>query len=305
MVVEQIFEGIIVFFSASSSLISFAVLLLIFIRVRPLASDRAIVLTCNTYITLFGSSFMTLLIIIYGIYGELHPSISMDDYNCQLRSYINYVFICSFYYSCALQATFRLFRVVFPKQRVLQSNYAFIIAIIIQWIIPILYILAYLLGHDFEYHPEINSCWLSFKNIRALSIAMAFVYGSPLIIMGLVYFLIIRHIRRTALTQRIRRNANKRDLLIVKRIILLVLIAMGIGIPTALLLIIYMISHELTSLAYHIQALSLTTGLVVDSIALAVITPQVRNIFRIHRQVNPATTIVTVQTRRTDGTAEN
>jgi len=227
----------------------------------------------------------------YGVYGNLHPSISFDDYYCQLRSYINYVFICAFYYSCALQAIFRLFRVVFPKHKILQSRFVFTIAIIIQWLIPVFYILAYLLLGDFEYHPDISSCWISFKNIRALSIAMAFVYGTPLIIMSIIYVCIIRYVRQAVYAQQIRENANKRDLLIVKRILVLVLIAMGIGIPTGVLLIIYMITNYLTSLAYHIQALSLTTGLVIESIALGFITPQVREIFkRNKRQVNPVIT---------------
>jgi uncharacterized membrane protein len=65
--------------------------------------------------------------------------------------------------------------------------------------------------------------------------------------------------------------------------IMLVLIAMGIGIPTGIILIIYMITHYLTSLAYHIQALSLTTGLILESITLGFITPQVREIFKKNR----------------------
>ncbi len=109
MIVKQVFEGIILAFCASSFLISLITLILIFIRIRQLTSNVPILLTCNTYITLIGSSFMTLLVMAYGMYGNLHPSMSLDDYYCQIRSYINDVFICAFYYSCALQAIFRLF----------------------------------------------------------------------------------------------------------------------------------------------------------------------------------------------------
>ncbi len=298
MVIKQVFESIILVFCSSSFLISLITLILIYIRVRPLISNVPILLTCNTYITLIGSSFMTLIVMAYGVYGNLHPSISFDDYYCQLRSYVNYVFISAFFYSCALQAIFRLFRVVFPKHKILQSHRVFTITVIIQWVIAILYILAYLLLGDFEYHSDISSCWLSFKDIRSLSISMAFVYGSPLIVMGLVYFCIIRYIRQTAQTEQVRQNSNKRDLLIVKRIIILVLIAMGIGIPTAFLLIIYMITNYLPSLAYHIQALSLTTGLVLESIALGYITPQVREIFKKKRQINPVVAFETARERQ-------
>ncbi len=295
MIVNHVFEGISLFFSATSFLISVFTLILIFIYIRPFISNVPILLTCNTYITVIGSSFMTLLVLAFGVYDSVHPSISLDDYYCQLRSYINYVFICAFYYSCALQAMFRLFRVVFPKHKILQSSGMFLVAILVQWLIPIFYILAYLLLGDFQYQPDIGSCWLSFKNIPALSIAMAFVYGTPLIIMSVIYACIIRYIRQTVQIQQIRQQANKRDLLIVKRMIMLVLIAMGIGIPTGVLLIIYMITNYLISLAYHIQALSLTTGLILESVALGFITPQVREMFKRNRQqVNPIATVGTV-----------
>ena len=286
MIIKQIFDSIILILCSSSFLVSLITLILILIRIRSLLSNVPMFLTCNTYIAVIGSSFMTLLVMAYSMFNELHPSVSFDDYSCQIRSYVNYVFICGFYYSCVLQAVFRLFRVVFPKEKTLQSPRVFKMAIIIQWLLASSYILVHLLVKDFEYHPDIGSCWLSFKSIRALSLAMVFVYGSPLIIMGIVYACIIRYVRQTVQIQQRRQNANKRDILIVKRIIILVLIAMAIGIPTACLLIIYMISNNLTSLAYHIQALSLTAGLVIESIVLGLITPQVRQIFKVNRQIN-------------------
>ena len=302
MIIEHILEGIALSFSAISFLISVFTLILIFIYIHPLTSNVPILLTCNTYITVIGSSFMTLLVLACGMYDSIRPNISFDDFYCQLRSYINYVFICAFFYSCALQAIFRLFRVVFPKQKILQTRGVFMIAMFIQWLIPVFYILAYLLLGSFEYHPDISSCWLSFKNIRGLSIAMAFVYGTPLIIMGSIYACIIRYVRQTTHVQQRRHLSNKRDMLIVKRMIMLVLIAMGIGIPTGIILINYMITSNLTPLAYQIQAVSLTTGLVLESIVLGLITPQVRQIFRRNRQqVNPLATIG----RRSDGTFIN
>ena len=283
----KIFEVLVSILCALTFLICSITLILICIRIRPLLSNVSILLTCNTYITLIGSSAMTFIITIFGFYYRGLSAPLINVFNCQLRTYINYIFICAFYYSCALQAMFRLFRIVFASNRVLLSGFTLLIAILFQWIIPIFYMLAYFLLGDFEYHVEIGSCWLSFKNIRALSIAMAFIYGTPLIIMGCVYLFIVRSVRRTVQIVQIRQTANKRDILVVKRIIILVLIGMGIGIPTAFLLIIYMITNHLTSYAYHIQSLSLTTGLVFESIALVLVTPQVRNILRKNRQTYP------------------
>ncbi|UJR37049.1 hypothetical protein I4U23_029754 [Adineta vaga] len=125
MIIKRVFEGFTVLFCSSSFLISFAILIFIVTRVRPFISDVSILLTCNTYVTLIGSSFMTLLIMIYSVYGGINQPLSFDDYACQLRSYVNYVFITGFYYSCAIQAAFRFSRVVFAKYRILQSHRMF------------------------------------------------------------------------------------------------------------------------------------------------------------------------------------
>jgi hypothetical protein len=224
------------------------------------------------------------------MYDSIRSNISFDDYFCQLRAYFNYVFICAFYYSCALQAIFRLFRVVFSRHKILQTRRVFIIAIVIQWLIPVFYVFVCLLLGDFQYHPDIGSCWLSFETIRALATAMAFMYITPLIIMSVIYACIIRYVHQTVHVQEIRQQANKRDQLIVKRMIMLVLIALSIGIPTGVILIIYMTTHYLIPLAYHIQGLSLTAGLVLESVVLGLITPQVRELFKKNRQqVNPVT----------------
>jgi hypothetical protein len=292
MTLQRIFEGFVITFTSSSLFASLLILILILIRIRPLAFNVPIILTCNTYIALIGSSFMTLLILILAIKDDRDTSITAQDSYCQIRSYVNYTFICAFYYSCVLQASFRLCRVVFPQRKVLQSRGMCWLVIIAQWTLASVYILVYLLLADFEYQPEIHSCWLSFTNIRALCIAMAFVYGVPLLIMALIYSRLIRYIRQTAHMQQSRQSSNKRDVLVVKRIIILVLIAMGIGIPTGCLLIVYIISGYKTSLSYHIQALSLTMGLVVESVALAYMTPQVREIWAKNRQrIDPVATI--------------
>ena len=288
MVIKQVLQGIALVCCISSFVISSITIILIFLRIRPLASNVPIILICNTYVTLIGSNFIAFLVVAYRMYENFQPSISFNDYYCQLRAYIIYVFTCAFYYSCALQAIFRLFRVVFAKYRALQSSRIFAIAILIQWILSIFYILVYLLLGDFEYHPDISSCWFSLKNIRVTSTGAVFMYGGPLTIMVTIYAFIIRHVRRTAQTQQVRQNANKRDLLVVERIIILVSIGMGIGIPSIFVWIIYMITNYLTPFAYHIEVLSLAIGLAFESIALGFTTPQVRELFRKNRQVNPA-----------------
>ncbi|CAF3764865.1 unnamed protein product [Rotaria socialis] len=68
----------------------------------------------------------------------------------------------------------------------------------------------------------------------------------------------------------------------------------GIGLSTEFLLIVYAITNNLTSLACHIQGLSLTRGILAQSIAMPFITSQVRDIFKWKKQINPTTNVETV-----------
>ena len=283
MIIKHLLEDIALISCASSVLISFLTLILICIYIRPLMSNVHILLICNTYIAMLGSSFVTGSMLVCGLLNTRYPRICFYNYSCQLQSYINHVFICTFFYSCALQAVFQLFRVVFWKHKMLQTPGVFIGAIFVQWLLAILYIGVYLFQGSFQYQYNIGSCWLSFKNIPTIATAALFIYGIPLAMMIGIYTCIIQYIRYTVLIEPIRQRANKRNLFVVKRMITLVLFVMAIGLPSGIILIIYMISDHLHSLAYHIQALTLTLGLVVESITLGSITPQIRELFHNNR----------------------
>ncbi|CAF3514592.1 unnamed protein product [Rotaria sp. Silwood1] len=275
-----------------SFLISIFILVIVYIRIHPLLSNVSILLTCNTYSTLLLGALLMLIIYSYNIYGSLNSFNSLNNYLCQLRGYFIHVCICSFYYSCVLQAIFRLFRVVFYKQKNLQSSYLFFIGIFIQWLISFLYILTHLLTNNFEYFSFTYSCWISFKNIRALFHALLIMYIGPILSICLMYAYIIRYIRQTNHIRQQRKLRNKQDLFVLKRIVILVLVAMGIGIATVFTLINYMITDYLIPIAYHLQGLSITGGFLMGSIGFIFITPQIYEILRMKkRKINPTVMI--------------
>ncbi|CAF1279054.1 unnamed protein product [Rotaria sordida] len=221
----------------------------------------------------------------YSIYDSLD---SCNNYLCQLRGYFIHVFICSFYYSYVLQAIFRLFRIVFYKKKNLQSYYIFLIGIFFQWLISFLYILIHLLKNNFEYSLFAHSCWISFKNIYELLHALLIMYICPILIVCLIYIYIIRYTHQTIHIQQQRQIRNKRDLIILKRMVIIILIAMGIGIVTLFTWINYIITNYLIPIAYHLQGLSISSGFLMGSIGFAFITPQIYDILRIkQRQINP------------------
>lgn len=98
-------------------------------------------------------------------------------------------------------------------------------------------------------------------------------------IIFVIYILIIRYTRRLVHIQRKRLKSNRRDLIILKRIVILGLITVGIGLPTALMVLIYIITKFVIPFGYHMQGLSISIGVLIGSISLILINPQIQQVF--------------------------
>jgi hypothetical protein len=261
-----------------SYFISGLILLLIFIYIRPSISNVSLLLTCNSYLTIIVFCLTLLDIGAHRLHGHINPSISFAGRWCEARAYFAHVCFCAFYYSFALQAIFRLFRIVFYKKKILQSFGVFMIAIFLQWFLSFVFILPHIFLNDFQYQSFEYNCWISFKNIRGMLSAILIIYGGPLLIIFVTYIYILRYVRRTITTKRKRKKSNKRDVIVLRRIVILVLILIIIGVPTLSVLVIYIITGYLTPLAYDIQAVNISIGLVTTIITLVFVTPQIRKI---------------------------
>jgi hypothetical protein len=264
--------------------ISILVLVIICIYIRLSASNTSFLLICNTYFTMILLALTLLDICGHRLYGHIDPSIRFDGQRCEIRAYFVYVCFCAFYYSFILQAIFRLFRIVFYKMKILQSFRVFIIAIVIQWTLSLIFILPHIILRDFQYQSLNYNCWISFKNLRGMFLATLNIYGCPLMIIFIIYTYIHRYIRRTINIRQKRRIMNRRNMIILRRTIILLLFLVLIGVPTLSVLMIYIITDYLTPFVYDIQSVNISLGLVITPITLIFITPKIRRIFRRNRK---------------------
>ena len=269
--------------------ISFAILGLIFRFDRPTTADVSLLLTCNTYLSMIVMSATLFDFCGHNLYGYIHPTVSFAGQWCEIRAYVLHGSFCAFYYSFVLQAIFRLFRVLFYRKKVLHSFGLFLIATIFKWMLSFVLVLFTSLSGDFVYHPFDYSCWVSFRNVRGVLIGTAYIYATPLSIIFTSYVLILRHVRRvnSQQTQCRQQRANKRDMVVVKRLILLLLFLILIALPGQLVFVVYLVTGYLTPWVNHIQMTSLPLGVAMTAINLALVTPRVRNTFKRQRQVQP------------------
>ena len=264
-------------------LICISMIILISLRFRPWKSNVVILLTCNTYFNAFLLNCMMLVMYFYNLLGNVHFPIVFDDRWCRIRAYLTHVCFCAFYHSFVLQATFRLFRIVFYRYQFLQSFALFFSSIVIQWILSFLFILPNFFFNDFQHLRREFNCWIELTNIRGLILATIFIYHNPLMMIFIIYIRIILYTRRVKHLQRQRQKSNRRDLIILKRIVLLGLITIGIGLPTIIVVLIYIITKFIIPFAYHIQGLSISLGVLIGSVSLIFINPQIQRVFRQNR----------------------
>ncbi len=256
-------------------------IILIYIRIHSLKSNICMLLIWNTYFTLFLFASIMLGMYLYNLYGNLDSSMSFGGRWCQIRTYLVHVCLCGLYYSFVLQAIFRLFRIVYYKHKILQSFGVFLIAITLQWILSFLCILPNLLLDDFQYLPTEYNCWIAFENIRGLLVTITITYGISTCMILSIYMYIIRYLRQSNnIQQQRRQNSNKRDLIVLKRLAIFVTVIIGLGFPTVLVVFIYVFTHYVIPLAYHIQGVSLSIGAFITSVSLVFITPQIQKIFK-------------------------
>lgn len=279
MSIEIVFDSVILFWFILSLLLSVSILIIITIYFHPFHSNVSILLTFNTYLTLFFTSMMMVITYGYNLYVDMYPVVSMKDRWCELRAYLVNVCFCALYLSCVLQSIFRLIRVVYYQLIYLRSYFIFSNAIVLQWSLAFLLILFNLFNEDYQYLPRHYRCWISFENIRGLLRATMIIYICPLVTIFLIYTHILRHVR--ANNSRRRRQQQRtidRDILVLKRIVIFIFVITLIGLPTVSILVISIISGKLIPLSYHIQGLSMSLGVFIATISFALITPKIQEI---------------------------
>ncbi|CAF1100025.1 unnamed protein product [Adineta ricciae] len=106
------------------------------------------------------------------------------------------------------------------------------------------------------------------------------IYIEPLLIIIIIYTYIIRYVQQTSPLHRKRRKANQRNMIVIRRTLILLFCLILVGIPSLVILFIYIITGYLTSFVYDIQLLNISIDLTLTTIVLACITPKIRSIFR-------------------------
>ncbi len=290
------FDILVLIFSSIGFLTSAGILFLIIYHRRQNPINANMLLIANTYISIIFICLLLLDMYIYNLYGDLHSNISFDNRWCYARAYLLYVGFASVYHSYLLQALFRFFRIVLYKRKQLQTLRFISRLVLLQWLIDFIYVIPIFLLHLFQYISGYYYCEIPFNNLPRLIYPSYFVYFLPILIIEMIYFYILYYMKKTkGQSTSQNRQANQRDLVVLRRTIILVAILLIVCLPSVVLYVQYWFSGYLYPAFNHLQHSTYVFSLSILPAISMILTPQLRELvtarWRQNRRIQPVTIV--------------
>ncbi|CAF3875972.1 unnamed protein product [Adineta steineri] len=229
-----------------------------------------------------------------------------------VRSILGYLAILIFgmlYMNFLNQALYRLIRIVYSQNRWFLFLKLYIILPIIEIIIITPILLSVLIPlNGVTYLPNDYFCYATFTNIPGVLCAAVVVYMCPLCCISFIYMHITKFIRQQGNIQTlIIKQRQARDLLIIRRILIIVSLLLILGIPALVLVFMFIITGEEYPLLTRISFFPVNVSQAGLSVALLFSIPQLKNIIlnlRTTKTVAPVNQVVrgTIQMKKIAGT---
>lgn len=275
-----IFALMIFFLFGMGMLISIIILVITCFHHRSIAKNIPLLLTLNTNVSIFMFCLMMILLYSSTVCGELHPLSNLKDTWCFVRYHLITFVISHTYYSYCLHALARFFRIVYHKQRFFQRFSFFLLMVFVQYLIALILAIATWLLNFAEYLPLYSVCLIPYGNTGGYAFLFVTAYFIPLGIVLSIYIVIIRYTQRTVHIQTNRNLSNQRDLVVRRRIIIVFLVSLSVGVPTLVFLIKFWITNQMTVNTARVQVLGGSISLSLKTVAFAFVTPQIKEIFQ-------------------------
>jgi hypothetical protein len=253
----------------------------------------ALMLSASIYLVIFTLMMVNMSTHIQTILGDLYG----DDFNsswCIFRGFLLTLLPCLLYHLFVVQALFRLCRIVYSSRRRLQSFRFYILAVPAQVLFAILFTCPFLVWHSEQYLPNEHYCFISLTQYHSVVWSGFATYGNPMLLICLIYLRIVLFLRRqsglqTFLVQR----RQKRDLVAIRRILIIIGCLTVTGFPTTVLVLIYIITGQEHPLMYRIIWFSVAVAMLGLSIAMTFASSELKSLIRriwLRNQIAPLRT---------------
>ncbi|CAF0900040.1 unnamed protein product [Adineta steineri] len=257
-IINVVLNGITLFNSIMTGLICIFIIIIIIIYHRENQSIP-ILLAGHTCFSMLLSSIVLTSMTISSLCGFIGIELenSSNRIWCIYRGFFIHGFLCIVYDSYALQSIFRFCRVVFYRRKLFHSFKLYCFIIPIDIIFALISISPVLYFHDVIYLSSEYYCQTPFTNLGAMLYIAARLYGFPLFILFFIYSYLIKYLKNlnlSLITFDARRRAlnNTRDFIMIKRLLIQLILLILLGLPSVILLFIFIITSHLPSITYRI-----------------------------------------------------
>ncbi|CAF3325263.1 unnamed protein product [Rotaria sp. Silwood2] len=172
---------------------------------------------------------------------ELIPQI---DSLCSLRAYIHHSTIAAVHHSFVLQGIEKYAKI--KRLTLLNSQHSKILIVLIQWIFDFIFGLpVYVTGNMPKLRTE-NSCFVSLTNVGTLIYLFTITFIISDIILSILYRRLVHYVHQASLRVHGNQQQMKRDLAVVRRVVLLNSQLALVGIPSLIFIIFSMVRPDLS-----------------------------------------------------------
>jgi hypothetical protein len=260
-------------------------ILLIIIIFHRQSRSVLLLLACHTCLILLISSFLLASMVTSSLFGFL--SIILEQHGntkwCLWRGFLIHGVLCVLYDSYILQAIYRLCRVVFYRYKCLHTFSLYCFIIFIESLFGIISIsLVFIRGHVIYLSTEYY-CQTPFTNIPAIMYVAFRIFFLPILVIAIIYMCLLNHVRQKNFSSNIcrrRSKHNRRNLIVIRRILLMLTILILLGLPSIIFLIIFIFTGYLIPITYRVGWLSVSFSLVFLAYMLIKLTRPLRKTAR-------------------------
>ena len=196
---------------------------------------------------------------------------------CRWRGYFGYMTICAVAYSYLIQGISRLFiAVLSTKYKWLTTFDTHYYLITLQWLAVFIIPLPAVVTKDIYFRPN-ALCWVPLKNTIHVTYSYVAYYLVPVTAILVIYCLIYSRVKRAtqrALTIVRSGNSSKRDLELLRNILILLGIYFAGGIPTLLFLV------TANRALYLIGIVTISMTVTVEKVGAIILDRDMRQVFR-------------------------
>jgi hypothetical protein len=281
--------------------LTFIVIILIRRQLTKSKDKIVFLLSFNMYMSIFIFALFLVDMFISMLKGHIHPSISQinaETWWCRIKVYLMTVALISSLYSNTFQALRRFFRIIYYNRPFFYRNtYAYIFGILIQVFLSALQPLPILLIGEYQY--EDYHCQIRLTSWRGMTMAVFLIWLSPVSVTVIIYAYTVRYIRsNTPLFTLQQQKRIKRDFIVIKRILWLIIFIVIFGIPACSTTIVYYVFGYVGWWANHLTWMTFIISFIGLSIVQTCYSPHLRVLWsRTPNRINPSTAITLINLR--------